>query len=364
MKILVLVTEAFGGKGGIALYNRDLLTALCNHHDYQEIVAIPRLMPNPPGLLPKKITYITEGIGGKRRYITSVFKTIRQHEKFDLIICGHINLLPIACLLKIPFNVPLLLLIYGIDAWGKTGSRLTNYLTGKIDYLIAISELTRKRFLEWSHIDRAHTFLLANAIHLDEYGTGSKSPELLDRYGLHEKTVLMTLGRMSRSEQYKGFDEILNILPGLIKQVPNLVYVAIGDGDDKQRLAAKAEELGVARYFIMPGYITEEEKADHYRLADVYVMPSYGEGFGFVLLEAMACGIPVIASESDGTREAVRNGKLGKVVDPKNPDQLKEAIMKTLMEPKEIPEGLDYFSFKHFSQRLHRIISQITGATL
>ena len=361
MRILVLLLEAFGGKGGTALYNRDLLTALCNHAACQEVVAIPRLMSNPSEPLPKKITYITEGVDNKRRYILTVLKAVQRHKPFDLIICGHINLLPIVYFIRPWIKSPLLLETYGVDVWQPRKKRLINWFTREGDAAISISEITRQRFLDWVSLTRERVFLLPNALHQELYGTGPRSPALTSRYNLENKVVLMTLGRMSASEQYKGFDEILEVLPELAKKIPNIVYLAVGDGDDRRRLAAKAEALGVDDRFILTGYIKEEEKADHYRLADVYVMPSSGEGFGYVILEAMACGVPVVASECDGTREAVRNGMLGQTVDPRKPGQIKSAILRALEMPRVVPAGLEYFSFDRFSRRLHGIIDKLLG---
>ena len=73
-------------------------------------------------------------------------------------------------------------------------------------------------------------------------------------------------------------------------------------------------DLDLNSRVVFTGFIPESEKADHYRLADAYAMPSWGEGFGFVFLEAMACGVPVVASAIDGGKEAVLDGKLGFVV--------------------------------------------------
>ena len=107
MRFLMLLTDAFGGKGGIALHNRDLLTALCAYPDCEEVVAIPRLMPSPMGLFPPQLTYVTEGVGSKWKYILVVLKTILKDKNFDLIICGHINLLPLGYLLKKWTKTPL-----------------------------------------------------------------------------------------------------------------------------------------------------------------------------------------------------------------------------------------------------------------
>ena len=202
--------------------------------------------------------------------------------------------------------------------------------------------------------------MLPNAIHAEWYGPGGKSSALLERYRLTGRTVLMTLGRLVSAERYKGFDEALELLPELARALPDVAYLVVGDGSDRERLEDKARVLGVADRVVFTGNIPESEKADHYRLADVYVMPSQGEGFGFVLLEAMACGIPVIASTLDGGREAVRDGQLGILVDPADRAQLKRAILDALRQPKGIvPAGLEHYSFGNFEARAHALFGQV-----
>ena len=108
---------------------------------------------------------------------------------------------------------------------------------------------------------------------------------------------------------------------------------------------------------VFAGYINEAEKAEHYLLADAYVMPSRGEGFGFVLLEALACGIPALASKLDGTREALRDGALGILVDPGNREDLRRGILTALSAPRgQVPEGLSYFAYPEFERRCHRLL--------
>ena len=174
------------------------------------------------------------------------------------------------------------------------------------------------------------------------------------------KTIIMTFGRLAGKKRYKGFDEVMESLPQLARKIPDIAYLIAGDGDDKRRLQSKAEKLGIADRVVFAGYISEQEKSDHYRLADVYVMPSRGEGFGFVVLEALACGIPVVASKVDGTREAVRDGMLGLLVDPGNSEEIVAAIINTL-ECKRgvVPDGLKYFDYGSFMQRCNRILDEI-----
>jgi phosphatidyl-myo-inositol dimannoside synthase len=169
--------------------------------------------------------------------------------------------------------------------------------------------------------------------------------------------VLMTLGRLSSSERYKGIEEVLELLPQLTGDIANMAYLVVGDGSDRQRLEDKARSLAVEEYVVFTGYIPESKKADYYRLADAFVMLGRGEGFGIVYLEAMACGVPVVASKVDASREAVRDGELGILVDPDDPREVRAGILGALNRAKDmIPEGLDQFSYSSFERRLHRII--------
>jgi phosphatidyl-myo-inositol dimannoside synthase len=351
------VPDAFGGHGGIALFNRDLLTALCSHRDCLQVMAIPRLMPHKSEPLPERLSYISGAVNSKIKYVAAVMASIARNPKINLIVCGHINLLPLAYLVKLITRAPILLEIYGIDAWEPSNSYFNLRLLHKIDCIVSISEHTTKKFLSWSKVESTKLHLLPNAIDMSKYGVRAKNPSLLSRYGLHDKKIIMTFGRLVSKERQKGFDEMIEVLPELVKEVPNISYLIAGDGPDKERLRSKAHALGIGERVIFTGFVPEAEKADYYRLADAYVMPSRGEGFGFVFLEAMACGIPVVASLLDGSREAVREGELGLLADPTDKESIKSAILKALNQtPGVIPKGLEYFSLENFRERLHHII--------
>jgi len=359
MKVLAIIPDAFGGYGGIAVYNRDVLTALCQHPAITDVVAIPRSISNPLETLPKKLDYVVSAAEGKFAFTRALFGAIRGHRKFDVILCGHINLIPIAWLLGKVLHIPVILEIYGIDAWQPTKRWLTNKLTSTAGAVISISDYTRKRFISWVGMPAETCTLLPNAIHLDNYGQGDKSPVLLKRYGLKNRTVILTLGRIVSKERAKGFDEILEVLPALVEEVSDIIYVIAGEGDYRPQLETKARALNVQDRVVFTGMIKEEEKADLYRLADLYAMPSRGEGFGFVFLEAMACGVPVLASKTDGSRDALRDGELGILVDPDDPEEIKAGILKGLQVPRGIPAGLQYFAFPNFTKRLHMIFNQV-----
>jgi phosphatidylinositol alpha-1,6-mannosyltransferase len=283
-----------------------------------------------------------------------------RRDRFAVICCGHLNLLPLAYLAKWKTEAPLILVIYGVDAWHPPKSAITMNLLSKVDAVISISEVTKDRFLAWAGLEEDKVFILPNAVEQQHYGVGGKNPQLLHRYGLTGKIVLLTLGRLSAVEQGKGFDEIMELLPALSQQIPEIAYLIVGDGDYRPRLEEKARYLGVEDRVVFAGFIGEAEKPDHYRLADAYVMPGRWEGFGFAFLEAMACGIPVLGSTLDGSREAMRGGALGILVDPGRPDEVQAGILEALKRPRGvIPEELSYFSLENFEQRCHQILEQV-----
>jgi glycosyltransferase involved in cell wall biosynthesis len=374
LRLLVLLTDGFGGTGGIGKFNRDFLSALASAPNVTEVVALPRLMPNEPEPLPEKLRYITTGLTGKTSYMRSVFKLSRALRRackiegcLPVVISAHINLLPAAVMARQLSGGRLYLVVHGIDAWEPTRDPIANACTSEVDDFISVSSVTRRRFLRWSHLRQDLGVVLPNCVDLSAFGPGPKSPELLKRYGLEGRTVLMTLGRLASEERYKGFDELIELLPRLAKKIPNISYMIAGEGQDRARLEQKARDFGVADRVVFTGFVSEEEKVDHYRLADVYVMPSSGEGFGIVFLEALACGIPVIGSKTDGSRDALLDGKLGRVVNPTNLDEIETTILEVLRNREHSlatngengQESVGNFSRTRFDDRVRNLLATV-----
>ncbi|HET9470933.1 MAG TPA: glycosyltransferase, partial [Usitatibacter sp.] len=168
--------------------------------------------------------------------------------------------------------------------------------------------------------------------------------------------------RMSELERYKGFDEVIGVLPRLVRRFPRLRYLACGDGLDRARLEARVDELGLREHVVFAGFVPEDRKADYYRLADAYVMPSRGEGFGIVFLEAAACGLPLVGSKADGSREALLDGRLGRLVDPDDQDEIEAAVVEALAAGKRVPPELAHFSSANFAERAAAIVREIAHA--
>ena len=355
-RILALVTDAYGSRGGIAKFNRDLLGAVSGMPRCRGLTTFPRLMPGPPGPLPAGLSYDVSGLGGKFQYAWAILRHVLAAPRYSLIICGHINLVPLAWTVSKFIRAPWFLVVHGIEAWQPTHSWTINRLINAADGVISVSEFTRKGLIAWSGLPPERVVLLPNSIDLGAFLPRPKRADLVQKYGIDGRKVIMTLGRLATNERYKGFDEMIEALPEIVKEEPRSIYLIVGDGDDRARLEEKAARLGLADRVIFAGYVSDQEKTDCYALADAYVMPSHAEGFGIVLLEAMACGVPTVASKVDGSREALIDGQLGALVDPGNREEICAATLAALRRPKLRPAGLEYFSYENFSLRAREVI--------
>lgn len=354
--ILALVPDAWDGKGGIAECMRSAITALAELETSPDIAVLSRHGDGTDHNMPGRVEWNSLAQRGKVGFGLALAAQLAPGRQPKLVFCGHLNLLPLARIAAIRFRSPLLAYLHGIEAWTPPSRRLARRQAALADSYIAVSEVTRDRFVEWSGADRAKISVVPNAIHLHRFGMGARDPRLVSRYGLEGKRVLMTMCRLDARQRHKGIDEVIEILPRLLERHEDLVFLVVGGGDDFPRLEEKAARWAGAGHVVFTGWIDEKEKADHLRLADAFTLAGHGDGFGIVLLEAMACGIPVVASSLDGTCEAILGGRLGQVADPRDKEGLAKALLQALARPKRVPPELNKFSFEAYSQRLADVI--------
>lgn len=359
MKILALVTDAFGGWGGIAQYNRNFLRAACSCVGVERVICVPRLVPEEVGAIPDKLVFDVAAAKSAGHYLRAVAGHVLRLRELGLIFCGHIHLLPIAIPLGWILRKPVVLPIHGIEAWTPPPRRLAVLLASRVDAVVSNSRLTLDRFRSWSGVPEDRCSVLPCTYDEARFRPGPKPGYLAARYGVEGRTVLLTLGRLVSEERAKGFDQVLEVLPSLVRRLPTLAYIVAGTGPDRARLEAKVRVLGLETSVIFAGKVPNGEMADLYRLADAYVMPSQGEGFGITLLEAMACGTPVVASTRDGTSEALLGGRLGRLVDPLDPCDVERGILEALEAGPRVPRGLDCFSMENFGRRVQALLDRV-----
>jgi glycosyltransferase involved in cell wall biosynthesis len=351
----MLLTDAYGGFGGISKFNQDFLRALDAYPSVERVHAIPRLIGTPlvGERLPESVVYDRHAAQGKVAFLKSVLAHSWRADRANLVICGHIHLLSVAWMLARIHNLRLALITHGVEAWLPTRRKIANKLVSQVDSVIAVSQFSATRFATWSGFPAGRAFILPNCVDLDRFKPNPRDPALIKRYGLASSRVIMTAGRLQSTERYKGVDEVILAMPRLLARFPALKYLVVGDGTDRARLRALVESSGLSAHVVFTGRVSETEKVAHYNLADAYVMPSTGEGFGIVLIEAAACGVPVIGSLVDGSQEALLGGRLGRLIDPKDCDALVQAVTEALAAPAPGRNPLiEHFSEGRFQERV------------
>lgn len=252
----------------------------------------------------------------------------------ELVVVGHVNFLPVAHALHRLNGTRYVVLVYGVEAWDNRHLKAMQ----AAEAVLSISRFTRDRVGAAMGASAPRLALQPCSFEAAQFHPAPKSAALLARYGLPAHApVIFTFGRLAASEHYKGFDRIIAALPQIQRTVPDVRYLIGGTGDDRPRLEALAQAAGVADRVHFTGFIPAAELAAHYNLCDVFAMPSTGEGFGIVFLEAMACGKPVLAGNRDGSVDPLADGRFGALVDPLDPAQLAGALTQILQRRYEHP---------------------------
>lgn len=247
-----------------------------------------------------------------------------------IIISTHINFGPALLCVRNILNIPYILVAHGMEVSSKLSPIRQSALT-RANGIWAVSEWTKKR-LATLNIAPNFIQIIPNTISGEEFRLGQKNYQLRKFYGIDDnEMIILTVARLDPLEAYKGYDKIVQALP-LILEIINVRYLVIGSGADGGRLLDIAAKLGVSKNVNLCGFIPADELAEHYRLADVFAMPSIGEGFGIVFLEAMACGIPVLGGNEDGSIDALSNGRLGRLVNPNNIEEIAKGLIEILQK--------------------------------
>jgi glycosyltransferase involved in cell wall biosynthesis len=244
----------------------------------------------------------------------------------------HLHFLPALRMLHWLRGIPVVSVLHGVEAWNlRPGLRI--WAMRAADHLIAVSHHTRKVVIDSYGVDPAKISVVPNTFDTARFTPGPKPAHLLKRYGLRpDQPVLLTVSRLALSERYKGHRQMLIALERIRRQFPQVCYLVVGTGDDLPSLRDAVVARGLEDCVILAGHVPGEELPDHYRLCDVFVMPSSKEGFGIVFLEAMSSGKPVVAGNLDGSVDALDQGRLSKLVDPFNPQEISEAVCEILLK--------------------------------
>ena len=160
LNILALVTDAFGGHGGIAQYNQDLLSALALSSRVGDILVIPRHGTSPKDNLPAEVCQAPPR-SGRISYAAHVLAHALSPRSFDVVFCGHLYISPLAALISVMLKKPMWLQLHGIEAWQRPG-QLVRAAAERTTLVTAVSRYTRHRFLEWANVPPERARVLPN----------------------------------------------------------------------------------------------------------------------------------------------------------------------------------------------------------
>ena len=370
MKDIFVFIEVFAIEGGIQSYVKDILRAYVSLASQKgdRIAEVLLLRDSPECKNPfEGSEYITFHYCktdprwlSRIRLAIALLSSLLQKRPQN-VFCGHINLAPLVEALCKPLGIPYTLLTYGKEVWEPLNPRYQKALQDAAR-LWTISRYSRDRASQVNNINPQRFQILPCAVDGEVFTPGSKPQTLIEKYNLAGSKVLMTVARLWRGDIYKGVDVTIRALPKIAQQFPEVKYLAIGRGDDRPRLEKLTQELGISDRVVFAGFVPTDALVEHYRLADVYVMPSQ-EGFGIVYLEAMACGVPVLAGEADGSADPLQDGRLGWQVPHRDPEAVAVACLEILQGKDRRCDGewlrqeaIAAFGKPAFMQRLARLI--------
>ena len=368
---LYLFPQLFGAPGGIQTVNGDTLRAMtrvCPAARHRVLLYQDREVPGPSRNGDRiHFTPCGRAAGASRFRFARAFAAALIERRPDIIVAGHAGLAPLSWLAKRVFGIRYVVWLYGVEV-GRLRSRAQRAGLRNADRLVAISRHTSRELTAVVPTATGRTVIAAPAVR-DQFRPGSGA-DVRRRLGLDREPILLTVARYDASQRHKGYDLVLRALPAVLDRRPDVRYVLVGQGDDLPRVHALARALGVDHAVVCAGAVSDDALPAWYNACDLFVMPSRHEGFGIVLAEALACGKPVIAGDRDGARDALLDGRLGRLVDPDDAGRLADAILEfvtgrapaALTDPETLSrECIRRFGFAAFERRVRDMLDGLDG---
>lgn len=243
--------------------------------------------------------------------------------KIDILVCGApytfglIGLI-IKKLLKKPYCV----FYYGGE-YGKFRNKKPLFYLLKLvlvnaDAIVVNSEYTLTEVKKFPVSEEKIT-KVTPGVDIDMFHPGLECSRVKKDFGIENKKMLLTVSRLAKR---KGIDTVIKALPGIKKRFPEVVYLVVGEGKEKDYLQTLTKENNTKENVIFAGYVKDEDLPLFYNACEVYVMPNRQtydwdvmEGFGISFIEAAACGKPAIGGIVGGAADAIEDGETGLLVD-------------------------------------------------
>jgi phosphatidylinositol alpha-1,6-mannosyltransferase len=268
---------------------------------------------------------------GKARFAASALRALRRHPK--LVLAAHVNLAPIVRAMRLVApRMKSIVCTHGIEVWEPLPA-LRRLALRQATLVLAPSRATADFVVNLQGVRPERVRVLPWGLDPDFDSRIAGEPSATLPPGFPPGRVVLTVGRWLATERYKGMDTLMTAMPRLLLRWPELQLVLVGSGDDRPWLEAIARESGVHRHVHFLTDLTYVELSACYAASEIFALPSRGEGFGFVYLEAMARGKPLIGGAHGGAPEVIQDGVTGYVVPHGDPVHLATSIDTLLSNP-------------------------------
>jgi len=319
-------------------------------------------------------TWGIASVSGIRQYLRTAWRIRRivAANKVTMLHCG--KCLPegfLAWILHRLTGIPYLCYVHGEEMNLASTSRelawLTRRVLGGAQFVIANSRNTESILKQNWDLSDERVRLLHPGVDTDWFVPCERNEPQRKLLGWTDRRVLLTVGRLQKR---KGHDHLIMALKWIKEAIPEVIYAIVGDGDELGFLKALAVENKVEHHVQFLGELSDEALRRCYQQCDLFVLPNRQvgqdiEGFGMVLLEAQACGKPVVAGNSGGTAETMDLPHTGLVVDCENPETLAQNIISLLRDDNRLremgeaarPWTIKEFDWKNLSLRAAKLFS-------
>jgi len=218
-----------------------------------------------------------------------------------------------------------------VEIGGEMRERLLRWTAGLDDKVIAVCELARRAQIERTHAAPQNVVTVHNGLDVAEFGTLNPEARATTREAFGIPPTAPLVGSVGRLHPQKDFATLLKAMVCVRDRLPDAHLLLVGDGDLKPELVSQARSLELAQTVTFAGHRTDIPEI--LSAVDLLVLPSLWEGLPNALLEAMAAGLPVVATAVGGTPEVVVDGVTGFLVPPRDPQALADAILRLLRNP-------------------------------
>jgi phosphatidyl-myo-inositol dimannoside synthase len=266
----------------------------------------------------------------KARFTATAVRAARRRAK--LVVAAHVNLAPVVRAMHVAApRMKSIICSHGVEVWEPL-PLLRRRALRKATLILAPSQSTAEHVANMQKISAERIRVLPWALD-PQFEAIVAQPRVPLPANFPHGPVIFTVGRWLASERYKGMDTLITALPRLLARWPALQLVLAGEGDDRAWLEDLAQRNGVTLHVHFVSKLSYAELASCYAACEVFALPSSGEGFGLVYLEAMAFGKPVIGGAHGGAPEVIQDGLTGYLVQHGDASQLATCIETFLADP-------------------------------